>query len=111
MVAEASLHFSPSLIHAVHTVVLEPVKVSKQAEFSPQHVTFEPAEQVSPAGIHAGGGGGACVVDIVVVGGGGDVELVIADKTHLYTLGREEAPEHFFRRTAITSPDCQEFMV
>ena len=27
------------------------------------------------------------------------------------TLGREEAPEHFFRRTAITSPDCQEFMV
>ena len=26
-------------------------------------------------------------------------------------LGREEAPEHFFRRTAITSPDCQEFMV
>ena len=28
-----------------------------------------------------------------------------------YILGREEAPEHFFRRTAITSPDCQEFMV
>ena len=26
-------------------------------------------------------------------------------------LGWEEAPEHFFRRTAITSPDCQEFMV
>ena len=26
-------------------------------------------------------------------------------------LGREEAPKHFFRRTAITSPDCQEFMV
>ena len=26
-------------------------------------------------------------------------------------LGREDAPEHFFRRTAITSPDCQEFMV
>ena len=26
-------------------------------------------------------------------------------------LGREEAPEHFFRRMAITSPDCQEFMV
>ena len=28
-----------------------------------------------------------------------------------WILGREEAPEHFFRRTAITSPDCQEFMV
>ena len=28
-----------------------------------------------------------------------------------WTLGREEAPDHFFRRTAITSPDCQEFMV
>ena len=27
------------------------------------------------------------------------------------TIGWEEAPEHFFRRTAITSPDCQEFMV
>ena len=27
------------------------------------------------------------------------------------TLGWEEAPEHFFRRTAIASPDCQEFMV
>ena len=27
------------------------------------------------------------------------------------TVGWEEAPEHFFRRTAITSPDCQEFMV
>ena len=27
------------------------------------------------------------------------------------TLGREEAPKHFFRRTAITSPHCQEFMV
>ena len=26
-------------------------------------------------------------------------------------VGREEAPEHFFRRTAITSPVCQEFMV
>ena len=26
-------------------------------------------------------------------------------------VGREEAPEHFFWRTAITSPDCQEFMV
>ena len=26
-------------------------------------------------------------------------------------LGREEAPKHFFRRTAITSPHCQEFMV
>ena len=26
-------------------------------------------------------------------------------------LGWEEAPEHFFRRTAITSPDCQEFIV
>ena len=43
---------------------------------------------MSPAGIHVGGGGGAdvgggcgaCVVEIVV---GGDVELVIADKTHL----------------------------
>ena len=28
-----------------------------------------------------------------------------------WKLGREEAPEHFFRRTAITYPDCQEFMV
>ena len=28
-----------------------------------------------------------------------------------WALGREEAPEHFFRRTAITSPHCQEFMV
>ena len=28
-----------------------------------------------------------------------------------YRLGREEAPKHFFRRTAITSPYCQEFMV
>ena len=28
-----------------------------------------------------------------------------------WALGREEAPEYFFRRTAITSPDCQEFMV
>ena len=84
LVAEASLHFSPSLIHAVHTVVPEPGKVSKHAEFSPQHVSFEPAEHVSPAGIHVGGGGGACVVEIVVVDdGGGDVELVIADKTHL----------------------------
>ena len=27
------------------------------------------------------------------------------------TVGREEAPKHFFRRTAITSPHCQEFMV
>ena len=29
----------------------------------------------------------------------------------LCTIGWEEALEHFFRRTAITSPDCQEFMV
>ena len=27
------------------------------------------------------------------------------------SIGREEAPKHFFRRTAITSPHCQEFMV
>ena len=29
----------------------------------------------------------------------------VREKT--YTLGREEAPKHFFRRTAITSPHCQ----
>ena len=77
--AVAASHFSPSLIHAVHTEVPEPEKVSKQAELSPQHVSGA-AEHVSPAWIHVGGGGGACVVEIVV---GGDVELVIADKTHL----------------------------
>ena len=57
-VAVAVSHFSPSLIHAVHTVVPEPEKVSKQAEFSPQHVSFEAvaAEHVSPAAIHVGGG-------------------------------------------------------
>ena len=27
------------------------------------------------------------------------------------TLGRDEAPEHFFRHTVINSPQCQEFMV
>ena len=27
------------------------------------------------------------------------------------TVGREEAPEHFFWRMANNSPDCQEFMV
>ena len=26
-------------------------------------------------------------------------------------VGGEEPPEHFFRRMAITSPDCQELMV
>ena len=97
LVAEVAPHFSASLIHAVHTVAPEAGKVSKQAELSPQHVSFEPAtvEHVSPAAIHAGdgggacvvGGGGACVVEIVAVdGGGGDVELVklvMLDKTHL----------------------------
>ena len=29
----------------------------------------------------------------------------------LWTLGREEAPKHFFRRTVINSPHGQEFMV
>ena len=70
----------------MHTVVPEPEKVSKQAELSPQHVSFElgAVEHVSPAGIHAGGGGGACVVAVVAVdGGGGVVELVMVDKTHL----------------------------
>ena len=82
--AVAASHFSPSLIHAVHTEVPEPEKVSKQAELSPQHVSGA-AEHVSPAWIHVGGGGGACVVEIVVVGGGdGGGELVIVDKTHLY---------------------------
>ena len=35
----------------------------------------------------------------------------LKNKTDTYRLGWEEAPEHFFQRTAITSPDCQEFMV
>ena len=86
LVAVAVSHFSFSLIHAVHTVVPDAGKVSKQAEAFPQHVSFElaSAEHVSPASIHVGGGGGACVVEIVVVDGdGGGGELVIVDKTHL----------------------------
>ena len=39
------------------------------------------------------------------------VSIVSAEFNIEWTLGWEEAPEHFFRRTAITSPDCQEFMV
>ena len=30
---------------------------------------------------------------------------------YVWTLERDEAPEHFFPHTAITSPHCQEFMV
>ena len=28
-----------------------------------------------------------------------------------YVLDRDDPPKHFFRRTAINSPHCQEFMV
>ena len=45
-------------------------------------------------------------MDIQSKGTENDLKLPIC-----YLLGWEEAPEHFFRRTAITSPDCQEFMV